>query len=46
MKTDPARFNALAVCAAEALCKGRTAEEIAELVRFLNLLCSLVKSYL
>lgn len=46
MKTDPARFNALAAAAAEILCKDKNAEEISELIRFLNLLCTLAKSYL
>ncbi len=46
MKTDPARFNMLAAVAAEVLCKDRTAEEISELIRFLNLLCTLAKTYL
>ena len=42
----PAEFNALAALLAEALCRGRSPSENAELLRFLNLLCSLVKSYL
>lgn len=46
MKTDPARFNALAACAAEALCRDLPREDIQELLRFLNLLCTLVKTYI
>ena len=42
----PAEFNALAALLAETLCRGRSPSENAELLRFLNLLCSLVKSYL
>ena len=42
----PAEFNALAALLAETLCRGRSPSENAELLRFLTLLCSLVKSYL
>ena len=42
----PAEFNALAALLAETLCRGRSPYENAELLRFLTLLCSLVKSYL
>ena len=42
----PAEFNALAAILAETLCRGRSTSENAELLRFLNLLCSLIKSYL
>ena len=46
MYERPAEFNALAALLAETLCRGRSPSENAELLRFLNLLCSLVKSYL
>ena len=46
MYERPAEFNALATLLAETLCRGRSPAENAELLRFLNLLCSLVKSYL
>lgn len=46
MYERPAEFNALAALLAETLCRGRSPAENAELLRFLNLLCSLVKSYL
>lgn len=42
----PAEFNALAALLAETLCRGKSHAENAELLRFLNLLCSLIKSYL
>ena len=42
----PAEFNALAALLAETLCRGRSPSENAELLRFLTLLCSLVRSYL
>ena len=46
MYERPAEFNALAALLAETLCRGRSPFENAELLRFLNLLCSLVRSYL
>ena len=46
MYERPAEFNALAALLAETLCRGRSPSENAELLRFLTLLCSLVKSYL
>ena len=42
----PAEFNARATLLAETLCRGRSPSENAELLRFLTLLCSLIKSYL
>ncbi len=42
----PAEFNALAAILAEAICRGRSPAENADLLRFLTLLCSLVRSYL
>ena len=46
MYERPAEFNALAALLAETLCRGRSPSENAELLRFLTLLCSLVRSYL
>ena len=46
MYERPSEFNALAALLAETLCRGRSPSENAELLRFLTLLCSLVKSYL
>ena len=46
MTHAPCGCNALAVALADALCRGRSPEEVAELLRLLNLLCSLIKTYL
>ena len=46
MTHAPCGCNALAVALADALCRGRSPEEVAELLRLLNLLCSLMKTYL
>lgn len=45
MKSDPACINGLAAVAAESLCRGKSAEEIAEILRFLNVLVALVRNY-
>lgn len=46
MRDNPAQMNCLAAVLAEAMCKGRNVEEIAEIIYFLNLLAANIRSYL
>lgn len=43
---DPLKQNVFASVLAEALCKDKSKAEIAEMTRFLQILCSLMKSYM
>lgn len=46
MESRPKELNACAALLAEALCNGRSRDEVDELLRFLGVLCALVRSYL
>lgn len=43
---DPLKQNVFASVLAEALCKDKSKAEIADMMRFLQILCSLMKSYM
>ena len=43
---DPLKQNVFASVLAEALCKDKSKAEIADMTRFLQILCSLMKSYM
>lgn len=43
---DPLRQNVFASALAEVLCKDKSKAEIADMTRFLQILCSLMKSYM
>lgn len=43
---SPVELNLCAAMLAEALCKGRPREENEEILRFCNLLCTLIRGYL
>lgn len=43
---DPLKQNVFASVLAEELCKDKSKAEIADMTRFLQILCSLMKSYM